>query len=85
MLKDILKIIHRDGFFSRRMLAQELSLSEEMIDDGINQLVRMGYLLEEETGADCVSICSGCAFAKNCNKEIVKTFKISDKGNKYLG
>lgn len=84
MLKDILIIINRDGYISRSQLAKELNLPKEMIDQGISQLLRMGYLIEEETGADCVAACAKCPFAKNCGKEIVKTFKMSDRGKEYL-
>ncbi len=78
MLKDILKTIQKDGYISRTKLARQLGLSEAMINDGIKELVRMGYLEEEKTGENCPTICAKCPFAKNCNKEIVKTFKIAD-------
>lgn len=83
MLKDILRIINRDGYISRSQLAGELNVSKEIVDEGIKQLLRMGYLLEEETGEGCSTSCSKCPFAKNCHKEIVKTFKILDKGSRY--
>lgn len=79
MLKDMLRIINRDAYISRTQLAGELNVSKEIVDDGINQLLRMGYLLEEETGEGCSTSCAKCPFAKSCNKEIIKTFKISDK------
>lgn len=84
MLEDILRIIARDGYISRSMIATELDISETMVDAGIDQLLRMGYIIEEDAGEDCVTPCTNCAFAKNCSKEIVKTFKISDKGNNLL-
>ncbi len=84
MLKEILKIISRDGYLSRSQLAAELDTSTEIIDVGIEQLLRMGYLLEEDTGQSCSTVCTKCPFASNCNKDIVKTFQISEKGSKYL-
>ena len=84
MLENILRIINRDGYISKSMISRELDISEEMIDEGINQLLRMGYILEEKTGEDCSTLCGNCPFAKNCNKEIVKTFEISDKGSSVL-
>lgn len=84
MLKDILRFINRDGYISRAMLARELNVSEEMIDEGISQLVRMGYILEEETGEGCSTFCIKCPFAKSCNKGVVKTFQMSDKGKRCL-
>ena len=50
MIKELLNIIQRDGLISRPRLASELGITEEVVADGIDQLVRMGYLTEEETG-----------------------------------
>ncbi|NMB32906.1 MAG: winged helix-turn-helix transcriptional regulator [Clostridium sp.] len=85
MLKNILKIIDRDGYISRTQLARELGISKEMVDEGMNQIMRMGYLQEEKTGIDCSTTCAGCPFAKSCSKEIVRGFKISERGMYYLG
>lgn len=79
MLKDILRTINRDGYLSRSLLATELGISEEMIDEGINQLLRMGYIIKEETGESCSTACVNCPFAKTCNKDIITTYKISEK------
>jgi ribosome maturation protein Sdo1 len=84
MLKDILKAINRDGYISKSMLSAELKTSEGMIEEGINQLMRMGYLIKEETGEDCSTFCVSCPFAKTCNKEVIRTYKISDKGLKII-
>ncbi len=79
MLKDILKVINEEGYISRSQIAKKLNLSPPMVDEGIEKLIKMGYLTKEETGSDCVSVCSSCPFAKTCGKEIVTTFKISDR------
>lgn len=84
MLRDILKIINRTGYISRSQLAGELNVSREIVDEEIDQLLRMGYLLEADTGEDCSTSCNKCPFAKNCGKRIVKTFKISAKGGRFL-
>ena len=81
MLQDILKIITRDGYISRTQIAEELKVDLNIIDEGISQLLRMGYLEEERTGENCSTFCGNCPFAKNCNKEIVKTFKLSEKAS----
>lgn len=81
MLKDILKVIKRDGYISISHLARELKTPEAMVEEGINQLLRMGYLINEDTGKGCASTCAGCPFAKTCNKEIVNIFRISDKAD----
>lgn len=84
MLKEILKIINKQGYISRNTIAKELNISEEIVDDGIRQLTRMGYILEDKTGEDCTTFCGSCPYAKSCSKDIVKTFQISDKGIKFL-
>lgn len=84
MLKDILRIIDRDGLISRPLLAKEINVTAEMIDSGIDQLIRMEYLLEAPTGENCATICTNCPFATNCSKEIVKSYSLSPKGQSYL-
>ena len=84
MLKDILRIINQKGYISRTMLAAELGFPREMVDEGLAQLRRMGYIFEEETGQNCSSFCANCPYAKSCSKEIVKTFVLSDKGQQLL-
>ncbi|MCK9177054.1 MAG: FeoC-like transcriptional regulator [Clostridiales bacterium] len=83
MLKDILMIIDRDRKISRSHISRELNIEDTLVDDGISQLIRMGFILEE-AGADCVVACSNCPFIKSCQKEIVKIFQISQKGKDYL-
>jgi Mn-dependent DtxR family transcriptional regulator len=77
MLKDLLNMIERDGYLSRKKLASALGVTEAVVDDGIAQLVRMGLLKEEETGSGCATTCASCPFAKTCGKEIVKTYQIN--------
>jgi len=84
MLQDILKIINRDRYISRTMISKELNAPIEIINDGINQLLRMGYMIEEKTGENCATVCGNCPYAKSCNKEIVRTFKVSDKSKILL-
>lgn len=79
MLKDILKIVQRDGYISKSMIATELKMPEDLIEDGLNQLQRMGYLIKEETGQGCQTACAGCPFANNCHKDIVQTYKVNAK------
>lgn len=80
MLEGILRIIKRDGHLSRSRLAGDPG----MIDGAIDELLKRGYLLEEKTSEGCSTFCSSCPFAKNCSKEIIKAYQISDKGNRLL-
>lgn len=84
MLKELLARIEGDGYFSKSLLARELNMSEEMINEGLAQLLRMGYMKEEESGADCSTSCSGCAFANFCHKEVVKMYQLTDRGRALL-
>lgn len=84
MLKDILKIINKENLISKTQIAEELDLQVDMIEEGVNQLLRMGYLIEDKTAKGCIRFCSNCPYAKSCHKDILKTFKISDKGKKHL-
>lgn len=84
MLKDILRSINTSGYISRSKLASELDVSGDIVDEGIRQLIRMGFLIKEETGEDCSVVCASCPYAKTCNKDIINTYKITDKGNKIL-
>lgn len=84
MLKDLLRAISRDGYVSASKLSNELMVSKSMVEDGIEQLIRMGYILREVAGEVCASTCTNCPFAKSCSKEILKIYKISDKGNDLL-
>lgn len=84
MLKDILKIINKENLISKTQIATELDINVDLIEEGIKQLLRMQYLVEDKTGKDCITFCSTCPYAKTCHKDILKTFKISNKGKKYL-
>lgn len=83
MLKDILKEIYKANVFSKVNISNNLNITEELLDDGIGQLVRMGYLLEDLGSPSCETKCSTCAFTK-CNIVPIKMFTITDKGKKLI-
>lgn len=82
MLKDILKIINEEGYISRPTIARRLKTTEGVVDQAIEKLIQMGYLTQEETGFDCATSCGNCPSANSCSKEIITTFKISDRALK---
>ncbi len=82
MLQDILNIIKRDRLISRINIARELDIPEDLVNDGLDQLLRMGYIVEDKSDFDCESLCSGCAYASSCQKELIKTFKLADRAEK---
>ncbi|MCK9547481.1 MAG: FeoC-like transcriptional regulator [Sphaerochaeta sp.] len=84
MLKELLAHINGDGYFSKPLLARTLNISEAMVDQGLAQLLRMGYMKEEVSGGDCTASCSGCAFAAFCHKDLVKMYQLTDRGKALL-
>lgn len=84
MLKELLAHINGNGYFSKPLLARTLNISEAMVDEALAQLLRMGYMKEEETPSSCTDGCSGCAFAAFCHKELVKMYQLTDRGRALL-
>ena len=83
MLKDILKEVNDSQVFSKKDISKKLDISEEMIDSGMEQLVRMGYIIEDMGSPICESKCSSCAFSR-CSTIPIKMFTITDKGKKLI-
>ncbi len=84
MLRNVLSQIASTNLYSPTAISKALSISEEMVDAAVNQLIRMGYLREDDTSEDCDIPCSGCAYALTCKTITVKTFSISEKGQALL-
>lgn len=84
MLKNVLKEINESNGFSRTLISKHLNIPEGMVDDLINQLVRMGYLNEILGSPSCDTPCNSCAYARSCNSNPVKMYNISDKGKLLL-
>lgn len=79
MLTEILNIIERDGYIKKDSLAKELNITVDLVEDGLAQLIRMGFLQENATGEACTTFCANCPFANNCSKEVVKAYSLTDK------
>ena len=84
MLKKILFEIKNLGYISKSNIARKLNISEELVEDGINQLVRMGYIKEIKNVNSCSTSCGNCPYANTCNKTFIKTMEITEKGEKLL-
>lgn len=84
MLVNILRIIDREGYISRSQIARELNIYKDMVAEGIDELLRRGYLVKEGGVESCSAGCAGCTAAEKCDQEVVKVFKISEKGRRYL-
>ena len=83
MLKGILKEIYSAEVFSKSNMSKELNISEDMLESGVQQLVRMGYLSEDMGSPTCESKCSSCAYSK-CTTIPIRMFTITDQGKKLL-
>lgn len=83
MLKDILKEIYNAEVFSEANISKELSISEEMLQSGVSQLVRMGYLMEEMGSPICQSKCKSCAFSR-CSTIPIRMLTITNKGKELI-
>jgi DNA-binding transcriptional MocR family regulator len=84
MLRELLAAIERDQMLSKSKLARELKVSEAVIDQALQQLIRMGYLIREQGGEPCPVSCGSCPLAASCGKEILVTYRITDKGHQLL-
>lgn len=83
MLKDVLKEINNSKIYSKSAIGKNLNISEEMVEELVNQLVRMGFLKEDLGSPACESKCSGCHIT-SCNVIPIKMFSITEKGKKLL-
>lgn len=85
MLMKLLKIIADKGFYSKSGIAKELNIPEILLDDMVEQLLRMGYI-EKVQNNTCSGGCAGChktSCSSNQNSN-VKFIKITEKGLKHV-
>jgi hypothetical protein len=64
MLQQILQTVSAGGVHRLHELAQQLDISEELLESMIDQLVRMGYL--KPLHVKCGDDCRGCPIASTC-------------------
>ncbi len=84
MLKDLLSAINDSDYISRSNISERLKISEELVEEGFEQLIRMGYIKEDVRGVKCDIGCGGCPYARSCDKVPIKTIKITEKGERLL-
>lgn len=85
MLKEVLKEIDKADYISKPNIAMKLNKSENLIEDAISQLIRMGYIKEDDNNINNCDIgCGSCPYANSCNKIPVKSIIITEKGEKLL-
>ena len=82
LLKELLNEIKQVGYISKPALAHKLGQPVSVIEDGLTQLVRMGYL--QDGDEHCGMECGKCTYASFCNTTWVKTMKLTEKAEKLL-
>lgn len=83
MLKNVLKEIRNSRVLDISLIAQDLNITEALVEESISQLERMGYVVEDMGSYTCETKCSSCKVS-NCNATPLKTLSITDKGEKLL-
>ncbi len=84
MIKELLLNLEQADYISKPDLAQRLSQPLAMIEAGLADLVRLGYLKLDEGLPSCELPCGGCPYAKTCNQVSVKMLSITEKGHLVL-
>jgi len=65
MLHKLLRIVCSGGTHNFKQLAQQLGVSEALLESIIDQLVRIGYL--KPLDGSCTDSCNGCPMAGTCS------------------
>lgn len=76
--------IKNSNYISKTNIASKLKIDEKLVEDALYELSRMSYIKENNNINSCNLKCSGCSFAKSCNKFPIKTIIITEKGEKLL-
>lgn len=84
MIKELLIALNQADYVSKPDLAARLDQPLAMIEAGLADLIRLGYLKKDEGLPDCELPCGGCPYAKTCNQVSVKTLFITEKGHQVL-
>ncbi|HZK02342.1 MAG TPA: FeoC-like transcriptional regulator [Anaerovoracaceae bacterium] len=84
MLKELLIAIKSSEYISKSDISKELKVSEELVEEGFEQLIRMGYIEEVSRGISCDIGCNSCPLSKSCDKMPIRTIIITEKGKRLL-
>lgn len=84
MLKELLYEVNQADYISKAVMARKLDQPVALIEDGLAQLVRLGYLQEDQGLQACDLPCGGCPYASMCNKNPISTMSITEKGQNFL-
>jgi DNA-binding transcriptional regulator YhcF (GntR family) len=67
MLKQLLSIIKEGEVHSVREMASELNISQDLVEQMLDDLVRKGYLRMQTQ--DCSELCQDCQLTQLCLKK----------------
>jgi hypothetical protein len=84
MLKELLLEISASEYISKTLLAAKLGRPKGLIEDGLAQLVRLGYLAEGSGSSSCAVKCGKCPYASLCGQDPIRTLTITTAGQKYI-
>ena len=83
MLKNVLREIYEARIYSPALIGKNLNVSENMIEELVAQLIRMGYISEDLGSPTCQSKCAGCSIS-SCNTIPIKMIIVTEKGKSLL-
>lgn len=85
MLNKVFKFINKNGSFSTKLIADNLDISESIVEDLKNRLQMMGYIKKVEEGCSseaCAKCSCGCAKTKKLDRTV--KWEITPKGKSLI-
>lgn len=87
ILKRTLQEINDMDAYSKNQLARRVNTSEDVVEDLLHQLTRMGYIKKENINQSqcdsCPSFKNGCMGA--VSRDPITALTITDKGKRLIG
>ncbi|MFP4462158.1 MAG: FeoC-like transcriptional regulator [Thermotogota bacterium] len=82
MFKEIIQVISKSPYLSKKDIAKQLKIEENLIDQILMDLIRMGYLKKEV----CDSSCNACPVSNFCAKTDteIEYWEITEKGYQLI-
>ncbi len=65
MLQELLRLVYSDGVRDLRQLAQQLGVSQLLVESMLDELVRRGYVRPMDRSSH--DVCASCPTASNCS------------------
>jgi Mn-dependent DtxR family transcriptional regulator len=82
MLKRLLSLLGQGGVHSYASLARQLDVSEDLLEQMLEDLARMGYLRPVANG--CEAHCAGCRMAETCAiGSPTQVWTLTEKGDSF--